>query len=75
MVRVDFREYESLSACPIWWINFVMYITRNNLSSYEAFKEYGRIIPEPDMDDIQFLEFNSENDYNQFRLFWMLYGK
>jgi hypothetical protein len=86
MVQVDFSEYRSWSTCPVWWKNFVDFavsgrkyriIDHRNADLNRAISKFNaRIIDyEGNTEDIDYLEFETEEDFNAFKLIWTLYGK
>jgi hypothetical protein len=85
MVRVDFTQMRSFSDCPRWWQNFVLKTIRDNYSkpqhdknlslNREIEKCNGTIIDcEDNEDDMNALEFETEDDMNAFKVFWTLHG-
>jgi hypothetical protein len=84
MVRFDFTVYKNFSACPIWWRNFVLCASKDAPSQKQAYinfeldksiKKYnGSIIDNEDPEDLDALEFETEEDFNAFKIYWTLYG-
>lgn len=86
MVKVDFTIYNSFATCPAWWRNFVLVTTsvkdltsdsRNKLLIEGMAKYHGKMIDadNDDEEDIDNLEFETEEDLNAFKLYWALYGE
>lgn len=86
MVKVDFTIYNSFATCPAWWRNFVLVTTsvkdltsdsRNKLLIEGMAKYHGKMIDadNDDEEDIDNLEFETEEDLNAFKLFWTLHGE
>ena len=86
MVQVDFSEYRNWSTCPVWWKNFVDFAVgcnkyrvtedRNKDLNTAIAKFNARIIDyEGNAEDIDRLEFETEEDFNAFKLIWTIYGK
>lgn len=86
MVEVDFTNYKSFSACPVWWRNFVTFaqkdihgprtVERHHVLDIEIKKYHGIIVDMDDdnREDIDCLQFETEEDLNAFKLYWTLYG-
>lgn len=87
MVQVDFSEYRSYSTCPVWWRNFVDTIlkdfpmpgstdSRNQELDFAIARYNGSIIDhDSGPEEIDRLEFETEDDLNAFKLFWTIHGK
>lgn len=87
MVQVDFSEYRFWSTCPVWWRNFVDKTLKDwprygrctderNSVLADAIAVYnGRIIDEESgSEEIDYLEFDTEDDFNAFKLIWIIHG-
>lgn len=84
MISIDFKEYTHFSICPIWWQNFVVGLQnetqwnslsmRNDIINAGIERFNGSIIEIND-EDIDSLIFETDDDFNAFKLYWTLYGK
>ena len=87
MERVDFTEYTWLSDCPRWWQNFIEYYTDEEGVADQAGIKTGldkfgakfidgikKNLDGSEYDGIRFIEFETKEDMNSFKLFWALYG-
>jgi hypothetical protein len=85
MVKIDFTMFTCFSACPVWWRNFVLCTTKDipthkqalmNFELDKAIKKYhGSIIDNDNPEDVDALEFETEDDFNAFKIYWTLYGE
>ena len=85
MVRVDFTIYTSFSACPVWWRNFVTFalnglenagVGEKNFALDRVIeKHHGSIVDNENPEDVDALEFETEEDLNAFKIYWTLYGQ
>jgi hypothetical protein len=84
MIRIDFAEYSTFNKCPIWWQNFVLgtlnksppvtWAEKNRLLDDAIAKYNGAIIDDSHPEDVDALEFETEDDFNAFRLIWTIHG-
>ena len=85
MVRVDFTEYRSYSTSPVWWRNFIDTILRDgklrstderNDVLDDALAKYHCTLydEESGPEEIDYIEFETEDDFNAFKLVWRLHG-
>lgn len=80
MVRVDFTIYQSFSSCPGWWRNFVTCTTKGKTNRevdkliFDGMLKFNGAMIENGADDVEELVFETEEDFNAFRLYWTLYG-
>jgi len=84
VVRVDFTTYKGFSTCPEWWRNFVTFTLRGmdskgigekNFALDRGIEKYhGTMIDSEDPEDVDALEFETEEDLNAFKIYWTLYG-
>ena len=84
MIRVDFTEYQTFNTCPDWWKNFVLdtlkntsvsWAEKNRLLDDTIAKYNGSIIDDSHPEDVDALEFETEDDFNAFKLIWTIHGK
>lgn len=83
MIEVSFTEYRYFSECPIWWRNFCTVTSgewvsadgRNLLLIAEIAKFSGNIVDGGNNEDVDHLEFETEEDFNLFKTYWILRGK
>lgn len=84
MVKYDFTMYRSFVATPVWWQNFILcFVTyampakkRDKIIELEIGKFNGKISDnEDDSEQIDYLEFDTEEDFKAFKIFWTIYGK
>jgi len=89
MGRIDFSSITNWDACPVWWRSFVNValggIIRQRSAADDVavddalqagiLKYNGRIIDSDMPGEIQYLEFDTEDDLNAFKLVWTLYGE
>jgi hypothetical protein len=83
MVRVDFTNYKCFSACPNWWRNFVLFTTKGKTNKdvdkaiADGMSKFNGIMVEDKgkSEDVEELIFETENDFNAFKIYWVLYGE
>jgi hypothetical protein len=81
VVRLDFTTFRNFFDCPYWWRNFVK-TTHQSINSTDnrdlaldrgIGKYNGRIVDiEDNSSMINYLEFETEDDLNAFKIFWTL---
>jgi len=87
MIQVPFMQYENFVDCPVWWQNFstAALLELKKESTYSSGqrdkclnslieKHNGTIIDSENSDLINFLEFETEDDFTAFKIHWTLYG-
>jgi hypothetical protein len=83
-VKIDFTDWQSFDSCPRWWRNFVITVCKGisglshdtdirNKALADGLAAYNAVmVPEDDYDqEIDYIEFETEEDYLAFRIKWM----
>jgi hypothetical protein len=80
-VIIDFSETQSLSTCPIWWRGFISSLPKSGVNGVphdvlvSELEKYNGILHDGVAGLIEAIEFKSQEDFDTFRLIWILHGE
>jgi hypothetical protein len=87
MMQVSFSACPTYDLCPVWWRNFGDAILgdledhmplsledRDRLLA-EAISKFNGVIHPIGSEEVDYLEFQTEDDFIAFKMYWTLYGK